>query len=123
MRRTKTLLTETLGQTLGQTLRRQTLRTQTLKKKKTLDKPFFVWSATAAPSAQPDTGGRDAGGEPARGLSSSSLDARNSVFSHDGRLFRPVRRLCHELLAQLPDVGIEIYRTKFEFEAEESGGN
>lgn len=47
------------------------------------------------------------------------LDARNSVFSHDGRLYRPVRRLCHELLAGMPAGGIEIYRTTHEAAAAE----
>lgn len=46
-------------------------------------------------------------------------DARNAVFSEDGRLYRPVRRLCHELLARMPDVGIEIYRTTYEVAADE----
>ena len=53
------------------------------------------------------------------GIRATELTARNSVFSYNGRLFRPVRRLCHELLAQMPDVGIEIYRTTYEFAAEE----
>lgn len=47
------------------------------------------------------------------------LDARNAVFSQDGRLYRPVRRLCHELLSRLPAVGIEIYRAMHEVAAEE----
>ncbi|MEO6595815.1 MAG: PQQ-binding-like beta-propeller repeat protein [Planctomycetota bacterium] len=47
------------------------------------------------------------------------LDARQSVFSQDGRLYRPVRRLCHELLARLPSIGIEIYRTNYEVAAGE----
>jgi outer membrane protein assembly factor BamB/tetratricopeptide (TPR) repeat protein len=54
-----------------------------------------------------------------KGPSPSELSARNSVFSHDGRIYRPVRRLCHELLAEMPDVGIELYRTAHEFAAEE----
>lgn len=54
-----------------------------------------------------------------KGPSPSELSARNSVFSHDGRIYRPVRRLCHELLSEMPDVGIELYRTAHEFAAEE----
>ncbi|MCK5944136.1 MAG: PQQ-binding-like beta-propeller repeat protein [Planctomycetes bacterium] len=54
-----------------------------------------------------------------QGPSSSQLSARNSVYSHDGRIYRPVRRLCHELLSRMPDGGIELYRTKFEYAAEE----
>ncbi|MFY9340972.1 MAG: PQQ-binding-like beta-propeller repeat protein, partial [Planctomycetota bacterium] len=46
-------------------------------------------------------------------------DARNAVFSHDGRLYRPVSRLCHEMLARMPAVGIEIYRATHEVAAEE----
>lgn len=53
------------------------------------------------------------------GRSLTELDARNSVFSRDGRLYRPVRRLCHELLADLPEVGLELYRTSYEVAAEE----
>lgn len=49
----------------------------------------------------------------------SELDARNAVFSRNGRIYRPVRRLCHELLSRMPDVGIQIYRTAHEFAAEE----
>ncbi|MBX3462650.1 MAG: PQQ-binding-like beta-propeller repeat protein [Planctomycetes bacterium] len=51
--------------------------------------------------------------------SPSALDARRAVFSADGRLYRPVRRLCHELLSRLPDVGIEIYRARHEAAAAE----
>jgi len=67
------------------------------------------------------TPGRTASGEQQeqRGPNLTELTARNSVFSHDGRLFRPVRRLCHELLSRMPAVGIEIYRTTYEFEAEQ----
>jgi len=48
-----------------------------------------------------------------------ALDAANSVFSQDGRLYRPVRRLCHELLAEMPAHGIELYRTLHEVAANE----
>ena len=53
------------------------------------------------------------------GATSTDLDARNAVFSRDRRIYRPVSRLCHELLSQMPDVGIQIYRTAYEFAAEE----
>ncbi|MCR9244415.1 MAG: PQQ-like beta-propeller repeat protein [bacterium] len=52
-----------------------------------------------------------------KGPSSVELDAANSVFSRDGRLYRPVRRLCHELLAEMPAAGIELYRTLHEVAA------
>lgn len=52
-------------------------------------------------------------------IDTSELDARNAVFSRNGRMYRPVRRLCHELLSRMPDVGIQIYRTAHEFAAEE----
>lgn len=52
-------------------------------------------------------------------VASGELDARNAVFSRDGRIYRPVRRLCHELLSRMPDVGIQIYRTRHEFAADE----
>lgn len=47
------------------------------------------------------------------------LDAAQSVFSQDGRVYRPVRRLCHEILSRLPLVGIELYRTAYEVRANE----
>ncbi len=47
------------------------------------------------------------------------VDARQTVFSPDGRIFRPVGRLCQELLAQMPEVGVELYRTTHEYEAEQ----
>ena len=46
-------------------------------------------------------------------------DARNAVYSQDGRIYRPVRRLCHELLARMPADAIELYRAKHEVAAEE----
>lgn len=49
----------------------------------------------------------------------ADLDARRAVFSADGRLYRPVRRLCHELLARLPSIGIELYRANHEVAAAE----
>ncbi len=49
----------------------------------------------------------------------AEIDARNAVFSQDGRLYRPVARLCHEMIAHMPAVGIEIYRAKFEVLADE----
>ena len=42
-----------------------------------------------------------------------------AVFSGDGRLYRPVSRLCHELLAAMPSEGIGLYRAKFEAAAAE----
>jgi outer membrane protein assembly factor BamB len=42
----------------------------------------------------------------------------HSVFSSDQRLYRPVRRLCHELLAAMPEAGQALYREKFEVQAE-----
>jgi len=47
------------------------------------------------------------------------LDAGAAVFSQDGRIYRPVRRLCHEILATLPPAGIELYRANFEAPAAE----
>lgn len=81
----------------------------------------------AAPPEPPPTPPREARtGSPAakdraarEAAKPAQLDARNAVFSHDGRLYRPVRRLCHELLARMPAVGIEIYRTTHEAAAAE----
>jgi tetratricopeptide (TPR) repeat protein len=41
-------------------------------------------------------------------------DPAHAVFSSDERLYRPVRRLCQELLAALPPQGIALYREKHE---------
>ncbi len=38
-------------------------------------------------------------------------DPSQAVFSDDRRLYRPVRRLCHELLATMPAEGLDLYRT------------
>ena len=43
-----------------------------------------------------------------------------SVFSTDDRLYRPVARLCHELLASLPPQGLSLYRARFGFVAEKA---
>lgn len=66
---------------------------------------------------EPTETGPSVGAESA--ASPTELSARNAVFSQDGRLYRPVRRLCHELLAEMPQVGVELYRTTYEFAAEE----
>ncbi len=47
-------------------------------------------------------------------------DPANSVFSAGGRLYRPVRRLCQELLAGLPPAALMLYRTQFDVEAQEA---
>lgn len=79
----------------------------------------------ASPSPSPANAANpasSAAGEPAAAPGRQGfnrLDARNSVFSADGRLFRPVSRLCHELLARLPTIGIDLYRATYEVAAEE----
>jgi hypothetical protein len=86
-------------------------------------KPEPAAPATSAPQTtaarqvlRPGAGGQPAAGQPAP---EAPPDARNSVFSQDGRLYRPVRRLCHELLSRMPSVGVEIYRAKHEVAAAE----
>lgn len=69
------------------------------------------------PVGQP--AGKPGEGESRRGKTAAELDAAQSVFSQDGRVYRPVRRLCHEILAKLPPVGIELYRTSYEVAANE----
>lgn len=44
--------------------------------------------------------------------------ARGAVFSEDERIYRPVRRLCHELLATMPEEGLAAYRAQYEVEAQ-----
>ncbi len=48
----------------------------------------------------------------------SRTDERHAVFASDGRLYRPVRRLGQEMLARMPEIGIELYRSIYEGDAE-----
>lgn len=43
-----------------------------------------------------------------------------AVFANDDRLYRPVRRLCQEYLAQMPTAGLELYRARYEVEANQA---
>jgi hypothetical protein len=63
-----------------------------------------------------DSVGEVVAGEPAPAPPDEE-DPAKAVFSSDGRLYRPVRRLCHELLASLPAPAIELYQARFEVEA------
>ncbi len=63
----------------------------------------------AAPATNDAPG--DATNDPWRNAGESSTQ---SVFSSDERLYRPVQRLCHELLASMPAEGSAWYRTQFE---------
>lgn len=67
-------------------------------------------AATSDPGEAPDSAVRRAARVP---------DSRRSVVSQDGRLFRPIRRLCHEMLAGLPEIGIQLYRAQYEVAARE----
>ena len=75
----------------------------------------------AAPETPTGPGGRTvtepelASDDPWRLAGESSTQ---SVFSADTRLFRPVQRLCHELLGSMPAAGIAWYRAQFEVAAE-----
>lgn len=83
------------------------------------DRPAASAKATAQPSAsKPAT---DPAAKPAAAAAADPRlsDPANTVFSSDGRMYRPVRRLCHELLATMPPVGIALYRTIHEVAAEE----
>lgn len=71
------------------------------------------------------TGDEATTGEPAEAPAGQVWDelaesAESAVFSADGRLFHPVRRLCHELLADLPPVGVAWYRAQHEVAAEQA---
>ncbi len=59
-----------------------------------------------------------AGERPARDPFADEDDPGKAVYSADGRLYRPVLRLCHELLSSMPQEGLELYRIRFEIEAE-----
>lgn len=69
--------------------------------------------------AAPQVGEAGPEAAPVQPKGDDALSARNAVFSQDGRIYRPVSLLCHELLAGMPAVGLELYRTAYEFAAEE----
>ena len=70
-------------------------------------------------SEEPAATGAPGEGEPAPEADplGQEDDPTHAVFSSDNRLYRPVRRLCQELLASLPDQGLALYREKYEVEA------
>lgn len=77
------------------------------------------------PQPEPANRGRQPGRAPTQPperptLPSPEDDPSRAVYSADGRLFRPVRRLVHELLAGLPPAGIELFRARYEVEAEQA---
>lgn len=76
-------------------------------------------TTTPSPFTAPRRVGDGAGTTPAPAAPPPPLDARQAVFSIDGRLYRPVRRLCHESLARLPAIGIDLYRAEYEPAANE----
>lgn len=76
----------------------------------------------AAADAEP---GRPAEDKPIRPGPESAegrrlADPAQTVFSEDGRIYRPARRLCHEYLAGMPAVGLTLYRTRYEALAQEA---
>ncbi|MBK8980539.1 MAG: PQQ-binding-like beta-propeller repeat protein [Planctomycetes bacterium] len=83
---------------------------------RTLEDPAAVPPETSA-GTPPEPGGPDEGGAPTA-ADAWAEDARHAVFSEDQRLYRPVERLCHELLAALPTAGLAYYRAAFEVAAE-----
>lgn len=74
-----------------------------------------------SPRPVPSPGGKPAGDADANAGNGavSPMDPRFAVVSADGRLYRPVRRLCHELLARLPAEGRALYRANHEVAAAE----
>lgn len=79
-------------------------------------KPATAQPATPQPAGKPPAADPT---NPAGRARPNDRDARNAVYSQDGRIYRPVRRLCHELLARMPAEAIELYRAKHEVAAEE----
>lgn len=80
-------------------------------------KPAATQPANKPPAADPANPANPA--NPGGRARPNDRDARNAVYSQDGRIYRPVRRLCHELLARMPADAIELYRAKHEVAAEE----
>ncbi len=74
-------------------------------------------AAAEEPAAADNPAGKPPGQESIQLLEDN---AGNSVFSEDQRLYRPVSRLCHELLAELPAAGIGIYRNRYGYMAEQA---
>lgn len=75
----------------------------------------------AGPGKDPDSGqGKPSDAAPPQPFEDvwELNSALHAVFSEDERLFRPVRRLCHEMLASLPTDGLSVYRTEFEVGAQ-----
>lgn len=88
----------------------------------------------AAPEKQPEARPTTTGSKPAlgpehpaakgskpggSGNSVQTLDPSQAVFSPDGRIYRPVRRLCQELLATMPGNGLALYQTQYEIAAKD----
>ncbi|MGE3173340.1 MAG: PQQ-binding-like beta-propeller repeat protein [Planctomycetota bacterium] len=46
-----------------------------------------------------------------------TADPAQAVFSVDGRIYRPARRLCHEYLAGMAPEGLDLYRSMYETRA------
>ncbi|GAB4138430.1 MAG: hypothetical protein Fur0037_04120 [Planctomycetota bacterium] len=73
------------------------------------------------PAVPPGGGDRPPAGEPSRPDGSvQTLSAAKAVFSPDGRIYRPVRRLCQELLATMPESGLTLYLTRYDVPAAEA---
>lgn len=70
--------------------------------------------------AEPTPAPEDPSAAPAPGGAWQDLgeNGTQSVFSADNRLFRPVQRLCHELLASMPPAGTAWYRAQYEVVAD-----
>lgn len=71
--------------------------------------------ASTEPGAAPAGADAGAGADERARLA----DPSQTVFSHDGRIYRPARRLCHEYLSRMPGVGLDLYRTRYEARAED----
>ena len=77
------------------------------------------------PARKPDgeAPAKKSGNPPGRAPKSVVIDEEDpaySVFSSDDRVYRPVSRLCHELLASMPPEGLGLYRVKYEAAAEKA---
>ena len=68
------------------------------------------------PGDEPPAKPQDKDSEDGRRLA----DPAQTVFSEDGRIYRPARRLCHEYLAGMPAVGLTLYRSRYEALAQEA---
>lgn len=75
--------------------------------------------AGTAPKDEPSAAAPEATPPGARVDRIAVADPAQTVFSADGRIYRPARRLCHEYLSGMPASAVDLYRAMYEARAED----